>query len=461
MAFHPSARDFDNSLSAAEGGPVRVEQPTAQQAPVVANCQFKDFDTDEETRQRHKAGVEDFQSGAALFVHVDDDDRYVKTPMSREREQVQTFIKPEEHAQGEVFSCLEVPYRQAVRDHPGDYPYPHLYKKVRFFGFADTEIGLQTDHTRNSTASFSVINRVSGDKTTVNTGLFDIEPGTYVCWFAPNDRVLEVLHPKHEYYPWRSGPPPPHTHKWRAILMPVFAEVVALDPSCLQRVVGFCIRPSKRNCALTLCVGSRPTKPGIFRPNSWWYRIFEAGAEVINEAARRRHFGEADDADDEDAEDGEAGERKRALEEVRSIASAALPVAGSGLSSGTYYARSTSASGTETPQITVIQSRLTAGNLTPAQARALEILHPTAPAPQRPAFLNVLERFGAATPRTASLAPTVRPTPVASVIGSPTGSVATTRAPSRMPSPPPPQQPAPAPSAPHPFDLSFSAGRTG
>ena len=37
---------------------------------------------------------------------------------------------------------------------------------VRFFAFADTEMSMQQDHTRNSSGSYSVVGRASGDKTT-------------------------------------------------------------------------------------------------------------------------------------------------------------------------------------------------------------------------------------------------------------------------------------------------------
>lgn len=259
---------FPGGATAAEGGEVRVEQPSAQQAPIVVNCQFRDFDTTDATRQRHRTGLEDFQSGAPLFVSTDEG-TYTMSERGREMYNVGLYLKPEEQTQPGVFSSLEVAFYKgfdlsprAVNDHLKiQDAVNYVYKHVRLIGFADTEISLQKDHTRNSSGSLSVITRAGGDKTSVNTGLYNLAAATDVCWFCPNDPVLRLLN-NGTSYPWPLIPGK-GSHLWRPITMPLSDNVIAHDIRCTSRVMGRTLRPAVRNAALTLIVSTRPVMPHI------------------------------------------------------------------------------------------------------------------------------------------------------------------------------------------------------
>ena len=311
-----------NDVPFAAGGPYRVEQPTAQQAPVVTDCQYKDFRTDNDTRTRHRAGVDDFDSGAAIFVGTDDS-AFALTEYARRLQNLGQYMQPESESQPAVFSSLEVPYRffyarrnvdprraevivaitaevgaggNRARDArlaagvgpaataaetaaAGAIRWTHymavhdVYENVRFIGFADTDMYMQNDHTRNGSGSRSVIVRASGDKTTCNTSWMFIGPAIHVAWFLPGDPSLTALN-NNTMYPW-GNMPAKDTVPWRAILMPLTHEVFDADPSAITRVVGKCLKPSQPNRALTLLVSSQPVIPRYMYGAA--ANIFEAG----------------------------------------------------------------------------------------------------------------------------------------------------------------------------------------
>lgn len=352
-----------NSKSFAEGGPYRVEQPTAQQAPVVTPSQYKDHVTDANTRMRHNAGLDDFDSGAALFVGTNDTE-HALTEYARRLQNLGQYMQPEAESQPAVFSNLEPAYRRFYEQRRTSNQYnlvlaaranaarldranaagdaaaavvaagggnaaqrgaarlgarapilaapptaadqevaerevlewvhtravEDVYANVRFIGFADTDMYMQNDHTRNGSGSRSVIVRASGDKTTCNTSWLFIGPAIHVAWFLPCDPALTGLH-NATMYPW-SRVPDAHTVRWRAILMPLTPQVFAADPSAILRVVGKCLKPSQPNRALTLLVSSQPIMPlgnvnNIYQAGVRHVRlaILEAGAAAPAAAA--------------------------------------------------------------------------------------------------------------------------------------------------------------------------------
>lgn len=255
---------FQNGLIAAQGGPMSVKQPAAQQAAVVINCQFRDYTVDGATRDRHRMGLEDFESGAALFVAVDSNQYNVSDFEARVRK-VGNYLTTHDDSQPGVFSNLEHAYRVCLaatvppNDH--DLAVRMLYTKVRFLGFADTDISFQKDHTRYASGGYSVICRAYGPKSTVNTGFLNFIAGDDCVWFCPNDANLARLHGAVSY-PWPVAAPArvpaANSCVWRPVLLPLTAAVYDVDPTCLSRVVGRALYPSRENRPLTVNIGSRP-----------------------------------------------------------------------------------------------------------------------------------------------------------------------------------------------------------
>lgn len=364
-----------NSKSFAEGGPYRVEQPTAQQAPVVTPSQYKDHVTDANTRMRHNAGLDDFDSGAALFVGTSDT-AHALTEYARRLQNLGQYMQPEAESQPAVFSNLEPAYRRFYNERTTSAQFgqvraarlaavggnqaeadlqaaewAHLkavedvYAYVRFIGFADTDMYMQNDHTRNGSGSRSVIARVSGDKTTCNTSWLFIGPAIHVAWFLPCDPALTGLH-NATMYPWPRVPDA-HTVRWRAILMPLTPQVFAADPSAILRVVGKCLKPSQPNRALTLLVSSQPIMPlgnvaNIYQAGARHNRItaLQAGVAApvpaaapaaplgVNPAAAVYIAGNPEDYDEKEAAaDNGAGFDERKYAAPRAAAAAAQAAA--------------------------------------------------------------------------------------------------------------------------------------
>lgn len=278
----PGSLEFESNRTAACGGLMNVKQPTAQQAPVVVNAQYKDYQRFTELKDRHRSGADDFESGAALFVACDPDSYTPPSSFTSRMNKLGHYLFPSEESQPGVFSSLEQVYMMALNSQPAGNPVARhaaavqrVYQSIRSFGFADTPNSLQKDNRRYASGDWSVITRLAGDKTTVNTGWMHIGAGDDVVWFFPNDPVLAQLfdpnlpnrpNRPNRQYPFEvtpignpTGMPEPGTVKLRAILLPLILEVVTVDPNCVYRVVGKCMKPSKPNRALTLLVGTRPS----------------------------------------------------------------------------------------------------------------------------------------------------------------------------------------------------------
>lgn len=265
------------NINAVEGGSMGVNQRTAQQAPVVVNAYWKPYSetTEAEHVQRCRTGLEDFGDGHPVFVATDP----AHTAPSEEEKELAdlgAYSGGDEEAGAAIFASIDKLfwdlYQQALARGsvaPEKEVVEAVYTMIRFFGFSDTTLSLQNNHSRWAQGSFRVTVRVGGDKTTKNLGPFRMKPGHDVVWFMPYDPTLKSVM-SGKMYP-RLTVPRLGEFQWRPIFMPLTKALVEADvaehgtPLCLSRFVGRVLKPAEPNAPLTLNISTRPTScpPGL------------------------------------------------------------------------------------------------------------------------------------------------------------------------------------------------------
>jgi hypothetical protein len=270
-------RDSTNT-PAVVGGNMGVNQRTAQQAPVVANCYFKPLTegTEAEFTKRCRSGLEDFGDGYPVFVATDAS-HTAPTKEEQELADMGAYTGGDDETGAAVFHSIDKLFLDlhAAGKNTGladpdavKYAVQEAYKRIRFFGFADTTMSLQNNHARYAQGSYRVTVRVGGDKTTINLGPYRQSPGHDTVWFMPYDPTLAEI--TKAAYPLLTIPREGE-FQWRPVFMPLTKDLVEADIKahgqalCLHRFIGRVLKPSEPNAPLTLNVSTRPSTcpPGI------------------------------------------------------------------------------------------------------------------------------------------------------------------------------------------------------